>query len=88
VLRDAGADQRSTRRAVAAALNGYAHLRAQAAAAAPQAGPGASAGAGGEAVAGGQDAVLAAVRGLVEPLTARLDDIERRLDAVAGPPAA
>ena len=87
VLREAGADQRSARRAVAAALNGYAHLRAQAAAAAPQAGPGASAGAGG-GQAGGQDAELAAVRGLVEPLAARLDDIERRLGAVAGPPAA
>lgn len=63
-LRELGADGRSTRRAVAAALAGYAHLRAQTAA---PAGPGAV------------NALLAAVRQELAPVIQRIERLEARV---------
>ena len=68
-LRTAGADPRLTRRAVAAALAGYVHLRAQAVPSSPPAVPPA------EAMA----AVIAAVRAELQPVVARVEALERRL---------
>ncbi|MFC7330431.1 Clp protease N-terminal domain-containing protein [Marinactinospora rubrisoli] len=65
VLRALGAEARLTRRAVAAALAGYVHLRAQTAAA-PAGDPAA--------------VVAAAVRQQLQPLVARIERLEHRLD--------
>ncbi|WP_214408607.1 Clp protease N-terminal domain-containing protein [Sphaerisporangium fuscum] len=68
VLRALGAEPRLTRRAVAAALAGYVHLRAQTqgTAAAPP--------------AGAAQALAAAVRQEIQPLVQRIERLEERLD--------
>ncbi|RBQ17972.1 ATP-dependent Clp protease ATP-binding subunit [Spongiactinospora rosea] len=79
VLRSLGAEARLTRRAVVAALAGYVHLRAQ--------GVQGLAGTQQAAPALGGDAakwLAAAVERAVEPLAARIDRIERRLDSGSG----
>ncbi|MFY1693869.1 Clp protease N-terminal domain-containing protein [Solwaraspora sp. WMMA2101] len=76
VLRESGADLRATRRAVAAALVGYAHLRAQTAGASP-----ASGGAGAGAAPVGAEAVAALVRRELAPVLARLERLEQRAGA-------
>lgn len=72
VLRALGAEQRLTRRAVSAALVGYAHLRAQTAAAptAPTALP-----------ADAAQRLAGAIQAQLRPLVERLDRLEARLDA-------
>ncbi|MFI6758531.1 Clp protease N-terminal domain-containing protein [Micromonospora sp. NPDC050417] len=70
VLRALGADYRLTRRAVTAALAGYVHLRAQTQATAP-------AGGGTEAIA----ALQAALTQQLQPIVARLERLEQRIDA-------
>ena len=72
MLRALGAEQRLTRRAVSAALVGYAHLRAQTATttAAPAALP-----------ADAAQKLAAAVQAQLRPLVERLDRLEARLDA-------
>jgi ATP-dependent Clp protease ATP-binding subunit ClpA len=67
VLRSAGADARLTRRAVTAALVGYAHLRDQSTA----------------PTAGQLQALATAVGQQLQPLVARIERLEQRLD-VAG----
>jgi ATP-dependent Clp protease ATP-binding subunit ClpC len=69
VLRGLGAEPRLTRRAVAAALAGYVHLRAQTAAQPPAPPPAAPA------------AVAEAVRRELRPLIGRIERLEERLDA-------
>ncbi|MFV2085895.1 Clp protease N-terminal domain-containing protein [Micromonospora sp. LOL_021] len=74
VLRDSGVELRATRRAVVAALAGYAHLRAQAATT--------SAGVGDATATAGTDplaAVAALVRRELAPITRRLEQLERRV---------
>lgn len=81
VLRGAGAELRLTRRAVAAALAGYVHLRAQTGSTAgSSAGPpaGASAGSPVGSSAGSPAAVAAAVRQELEPLVRRIERLEER----------
>ncbi|WP_329107372.1 ATP-dependent Clp protease ATP-binding subunit [Micromonospora sp. NBC_01699] len=84
VLRALGADYRLTRRAVTAALAGYVHLRAQTQGGAPAAGGSAS---------GGTDqvaALQAALARQLQPILARLDRLEQRIEArpdTAGPEA-
>jgi ATP-dependent Clp protease ATP-binding subunit ClpA len=68
VLRSLGAELRLTRRAVAAALAGYVHLRAQT----PQAATGETA----------QVALAAAVRQELQPLVHRIERLEERVGAV------
>ncbi|MDG4766188.1 Clp protease N-terminal domain-containing protein [Solwaraspora sp. WMMD406] len=85
VLRESGADLRATRRAVAAALVGYAHLRAQTAGGSDDDGAvaaGPSAGvppAGADALA----AVTALVRRELVPVLARLRRLEQRVETSA-----
>ncbi|GGM07916.1 Clp protease N-terminal domain-containing protein [Micromonospora yangpuensis] len=67
VLRTAGAEARLTRRAVTAALAGYAHLRAQAPAPTPAGDP--------------ARLLAAALDERLRPLLARIDGLERRLDS-------
>ena len=74
-LRALGADARAVRRAVSAAVAGYAHLRAQASAGAGDAG-----GAGG---AGG-GAVVAALRKELEPLVRRIERLEAQTGLADG----
>jgi hypothetical protein len=69
ILRALGAEQRLTRRAVAAALAGYVHLRSQGQGGG-QAGP-----------AGAADALAAAVRQEIEPLIRRIERLEERAGA-------
>ncbi len=69
VLRALGAEQRLTRRAVSAALVGYAHLRAQTAAA-PAALP-----------ADAAERLAGAIQAQLRPLVERLNRLEARLDA-------
>ncbi|RKR90221.1 ATP-dependent Clp protease ATP-binding subunit ClpC [Micromonospora pisi] len=71
VLRALGADYRLTRRAVTAALAGYVHLRAQAQGAGPAGGGGT------EATA----ALQAALTQQLQPIVARLERLEQRIDA-------
>ncbi|MFV2109354.1 Clp protease N-terminal domain-containing protein [Micromonospora sp. LOL_015] len=76
VLRESGVELRATRRAVVAALAGYAHLRAQAATASD----------GGVTAPAGTDplaAVAALVRRELAPVTRRLEQLERRVGASA-----
>ncbi|MGC4807871.1 Clp protease N-terminal domain-containing protein [Micromonospora sp. DT233] len=68
VLRALGAEPRLVRRAVAAALAGYLHLRAQSPAA-------------GAAPADPARALATAVQQQLQPIVARLESLERRLDA-------
>jgi ATP-dependent Clp protease ATP-binding subunit ClpC len=63
-LREVGADGRATRRAVTAALAGYAHLRAQGAATAPPA---------------AMQALLTAVRQELAPVIRRIEQLEARV---------
>ncbi|HEX5494212.1 MAG TPA: Clp protease N-terminal domain-containing protein [Mycobacteriales bacterium] len=70
VLRALGADQRMSRRAVAAALHGFVHARSQATAPATAV-PDAS-------------ALAAAVAAQLNPIAERLDRLERRLAEVSG----
>jgi ATP-dependent Clp protease ATP-binding subunit ClpC len=85
VLRSLGADQRYTRRAVAATLAGWAAGRERGMAGPAAAGPagrtGPAAGATGPAAAG----LSAAIRGELEPVLRRLDLLEQRLGS--GPAA-
>ncbi|WFE28522.1 Clp protease N-terminal domain-containing protein [Solwaraspora sp. WMMD791] len=83
VLRESGADLRATRRAVAAALVGYAHLRAQTAGAFPASGGVNAVGGGlgtGAAPVGADaaTAVAALVRRELVPVLARLERLEQR----------
>lgn len=83
-LRESGADLRATRRAVAAALVGYAHLRAQTAAVtSTSGGPGAVGGGPGAAPVGAEAvaAVAALVRRELAPVLARLERLEQRVGA-------
>ncbi|GIF10012.1 Clp protease N-terminal domain-containing protein [Actinoplanes teichomyceticus] len=75
VLRAAGAEPRLTRRAVASALAGYRHLRANTAAGAAQ--PGAA----GAPPSGDPAALLATA---LQPLIERIERLEQRLDRPAG----
>lgn len=70
VLRSLGAELRLTRRAVAAALAGYVHLRAQTGQGAPAAQPDSS-------------AVLAALRQELAPLVRRIELLEERVGLAA-----
>lgn len=75
VLRGLGVELKATRRAVAAALAGYVHLRAQSAT---------STGAGGAAAPTGVDpaaAVAALIRRELQPITQRLTQLEERIAA-------
>ncbi|MFV2018311.1 Clp protease N-terminal domain-containing protein [Micromonospora sp. LOL_023] len=75
VLRGLGVELKSTRRAVAAALAGYVHLRAQSAT---------STGAGAAATPAGADpvtAVTALIRRELAPITQRLTQLEERIAA-------
>lgn len=72
VLRELGVDLRSARRAVVAALTGYAHLRAGAGEATP--------GAQGDAAA----AIAAVVRRELRPLLDRVERLERQVGRPAG----
>ncbi|MFI0794802.1 Clp protease N-terminal domain-containing protein [Micromonospora rubida] len=69
VLRALGAEPRLVRRSVVAALAGYMHLRAQAP---------------GVAAADPTRALAAAVHQQLQPIVARLENLERRLDAGPG----
>lgn len=74
VLRALGAEPRLTRRAVAAALAGYVHLRAQS-----------RTGAGAGAVpAEAAEALAAAVRREIQPLVGRIERLEQQLGLAAG----
>ena len=66
VLRALGAEPRLVRRSVSPALAGYIHLRAQAP---------------GVAAADPTQALAAAVHQQLQPIVARLESLERRLDA-------
>jgi ATP-dependent Clp protease ATP-binding subunit ClpA len=77
VLRSLGAELRLTRRAVAAALAGYFHLKAQA--------EGGALGQNASAPATA-DAVSAVVRTALQPLVTRLDALEQRVGAAPAPP--
>jgi ATP-dependent Clp protease ATP-binding subunit ClpA len=76
VLRSLGAELRLTRRAVAAALAGYFHLKAQV--------EGGALGQSASAPATA-DAVSAVVRTALQPLVARLDALEQRVGAAPAP---
>lgn len=81
VLRALGAEQRATRRAVSAALVGYTHLRAQGAAALPGGGTGLGTGGGN---GGAVKAITAVIQAQLQPVVARLDQLEARMDNLPG----
>ncbi|MEW9529055.1 Clp protease N-terminal domain-containing protein [Microbispora sp. NPDC049125] len=80
ILRARGAELRPTRRAVAAALAGYVHLRAQSQEAAPASG--------GPAAQSAAEAVAAVVRRELAPISERIERLERHagLAAPSGAP--
>ncbi|WP_422773556.1 Clp protease N-terminal domain-containing protein [Plantactinospora sp. WMMC1484] len=93
LLRSLGAELRLTRRAVAAALAGYVHLRAQTAAQAGSAGtapsPGNAAGAPSTASTAGASPEIAAlltaaVRRELQPIVTRLERLEERVGGTGG----